>query len=281
MAVLGVVAILAIFFFLRFKPVRKPGSGPPSVKPSAAQEEPGSLRAVGEPQTEMAPAPPGREETPAKVVDSPLPAKLDVLDTAEEPSEGVPEREESSPIVDLPPDITPAGLGDVSLPPLPFSIFAGAFRRLVDAETTQRELQSNFLPAYIVPVSIHGSVAQSLYGVTQDGVWYRVLVGLYASKDDARQVLARMLEDLPGYQPEIMRFPFALDCGRFLSQDETDARQKAIEQEGFFPYQQSYPCSDGRTLHRILLGCHFSDKGGEEVADLLGEKGLFCKSMQR
>ena len=172
-------------------------------------------------------------------------------------------------------------LEQISLPPLPYSIYIGAYKDFNESQTTQRELQSNFLPAYIVPVDVKGNVAQSLFGVTQDGVWYRILVGHYSSKEEARKTLGRMMSKRPEGQPEIMQFAYALDCGRFFQRGNADQLMEELVQKNFFPYAQSYPTEDGRTLTRILVGCYFSSQGALLQKNLLDEQGFSCTVDQR
>jgi len=171
--------------------------------------------------------------------------------------------------------------GGVRLPLRPYSIYVGAYKELEESETTERELLSNYLPAYIVPVDIQGSVAQSLFGVSQDGIWYRIMVGNFTSKEDARETLGRMMKERPEGQPEIMRFDYAVECGRFLDDEQAGKLTAELIQKNFFPYEQTYPTTDGRILTRILVGCHFSEQGARSEKNVLEEKGVSCKIVQR
>lgn len=180
------------------------------------------------------------------------------------------------PVVDLPADADRFDLESLKLPPLPYCIYTGAYKDLREAATTQSELDSNYLSAYIVPVEIKGNVAQSLFGVTQDGLWYRVLTGHFSSKEEARKTLAVMMEELPGYQPEIMRFPYTLECGRFLVPDEARKLSGRLDKKGVYHYTQTYPTQNGGTLSRVLVGCFFSEHGAKDQAGPLEEKGFSC-----
>jgi hypothetical protein len=197
------------------------------------------------------------------------------------PYDANPHRRPALPMVSLPPDADSFDLGSVVLPHLPYCIYAGAHKDFLEAATTQSELDSNYLPAYIVPVDIKGNVAQSLFGVTQDGLWYRVMTGHFSSKEDARKTLAIMMEELPGYQPEIMRFPYTLECGRFLSQEEARDLSELLDKKDVFHYTQTYPTSDGTSLTRVLVGCFFSERGAEDEARRLEDKGLSCTLTDR
>ncbi len=173
-------------------------------------------------------------------------------------------------------------LESVTLKPRPYSIYVGSYKDLEESETTERELLSNYLPAYVVPIEVLGSVSQSLFGVTQDGIWYRILVGNYASKEDARSTLGRMMkEQRPEGQPEIMRFAYTVECGRFLEDERAGKLTAELIQKNFFPYDQSYPTTDGKVLTRILVGCYFSEQGARPQKNLLEEKGFSCKIVQR
>ncbi len=185
------------------------------------------------------------------------------------------------PVISLPAEADSFELEAVLLPPLPYCIFVGAYTDFQEAATTQSELDSNYLAAYIIPVEIKGNVAQSLFGVTQDGLWYRVLTGHFTSKEAARKTLAVMMEELPGYQPEILRFPYALECGRFLVPEQARELSQKLDQEGVFHYTQEYPTSDGKTLTRVLVGCFFSKKGAEDQAGPLQGKGFTCQLTER
>jgi cell division septation protein DedD len=185
------------------------------------------------------------------------------------------------PTISLPADADNFELEAVMLPPRPYCIFVGAYKDFQEAATTQSELDSNYLAAYIIPIEIKGNVAQSLFGVTQDGLWYRVLTGHFSSKEAARNTLAIMMEELPGYQPEILRFPYTLECGRFLVPDPIRALSERLDREGVFHYTQQYPTSDGQTLTRVLVGCFFSKKGAEDQAGRLQGKGFTCQLTER
>jgi len=185
------------------------------------------------------------------------------------------------PLISLPEDADSFELETVLLPPLPYCIFVGAYKNFQEAATTQSELDSNYLAAYIAPIEIKGNVAQSLFGVTQDGLWYRVLTGHFTSKEAARTTLAVMMEELPGYQPEILRFPYTLECGRFLVPEQARELSDRLDQEGVFHYTQKFPTSNSKTLTRVLVGSFFSKKGAEDQAGRLQGKGFSCQLTER
>jgi hypothetical protein len=185
------------------------------------------------------------------------------------------------PVISLPPNADRFDLEGLVFPQLPYCIYTGAYRDPVEASTTWSELDSNYLDAYIVPVEVKGNVAQSLFGVTKDGIWYRVLTGHFSSKEEARKTLGVMMEELPGYQPEIMRFSYAVDCGRFLVPEEARTVTERLDQAGFFPYTQTFPASEDRTLTRVLVGCFFSMAGAEGQKQLLEEKEFPCEIAER
>jgi cell division septation protein DedD len=185
------------------------------------------------------------------------------------------------PVISVPQDSPLDELDDIKFPPLPYSIFHGAYKSLQEAETTQRELQSNFIPSYIVPVAIEGLVAQSLYGISNDGIWYRIFIGHFPTQQDTREFLGTFMEDRPDDQPEIMKFSFANECGRFLESGPAEELTQRLEQEGFSPYRQTYPTREGGTLIRILVGCYFSEQGAHEKKEQLEGRGYSCRIVER
>jgi hypothetical protein len=185
------------------------------------------------------------------------------------------------PVITLPADADSFDLANLAFPPLPYCIYTGAYKDLQEADTTRSELDSNYLSAHITPIEVKGNVAHSLFGVTQDGTWYGVMTGHFSSKQDARKTLGLMMEELPGYQPEILRFPFALECGRFLVPEEANELGERLSQASFFPYAQIYPRSDGGTITRILVGCYFSEPGAQAQKQPLEEKGFSCQVVER
>lgn len=187
----------------------------------------------------------------------------------------------SMPVIALPRDSDRNRLEDLVFPPLPYCIFTGAYRDLQEAGIVRREVDSNYPATYIVPVEVSGNIAQSLFGVTQDGIWYRVMTGHFASKDEARQTLGLIIQKMPGYQPEIMRLPYAIECGRFLAPDDGGKLIKSLDQRGIFHYKQTYPTSEGKALTRILVGCYFSEQGARKGQKLLEDKGLSCRIVER
>jgi len=189
----------------------------------------------------------------------------------------------SMPRITVPPGTQPEELDALQIPPLPYSIYHGIQRTLKESETTQRELSSGYFLSYVVPVEIRESVAQSLYGVSQDGTWYRVLIGHFPTKKSARQFLETLMEARPDDQPEIMKFPYALECGRFLDDQQAAADQlgAALRSDGFFPYTQVYPTHQGGQLIRVLVGCFFSKQGAGAPQRALAERGYSCEVEER
>ena len=172
-------------------------------------------------------------------------------------------------------------LEKVKFPSLPYSIYNGAYKNLQQAETTERELQINAIDSYVVPVKVKGNLAKSLYGVSEEGTWYRVLIGHYRSKEEAREKLGLLMEKRPDDLPEIMKFNYAVECGRFLEQKAADKVLSELELEGFLPYTQTYPISKGNALTRVLVGCFFSSKGAQPEKSNLTQHGFSCKIEQR
>ena len=172
-------------------------------------------------------------------------------------------------------------LANLALPNLPYSIYVGAFLDFKECETTQRELLSNLFPAYIVPIEITGKVGQSLFGITENGRWCRVFVGHFGSKQESRKTLGVMMNQGPTDQLEIMKFRYALACGRYTDPEESDRLMARLTTDGFFPYEQTYPTNAGGTLDRVLVGCCFSSQGAQTEKGLLEKKGYACKVVQR
>jgi len=257
--------ILAYLHLLGPKEPARPGpsDSPPAAAPAegAAPQEPGTPASVSdrapppsEPGTNAAPAPPDFSS-------GTLPAL---------------------PRISLPPQTIPEALESIPLPPLPYSIFNGAYRSLQEAEATQRELLTHRIPSYIVPVAIEGSVSQSLYGVSSDGIWYRILIGHFATQKDAREFLGDFMDLRPSDQPEIMRFGYALECGRFLDDDSPEPLLDQLRQDGFLPYTQTYPASTaGSSLTRVMLGSFFSKQGADQQLRALSERGYACTTQER
>jgi hypothetical protein len=199
----------------------------------------------------------------------------------EAPPEGLSDLESRLPVITLPPEADRFDLESLRFPALPYCIYTGAHQDLQEAETTKSELESNYLSAYVVPVEVNGNVAQSLFGVTKDGTWFGVMTGHFGSKEEARNTLGLMMKELPGYQPEIMRFPYALECGRFLVPEEARALAEQLGQASLFPYTQTYPTNDGRTLTRVFTGCYFSEPYAKAQELLQEGKGFSCQVVER
>ncbi len=247
--------------------------GPPGKDAGRLPDEAGGVPASGAPSKAR---PPGDASSPPNPTPEPIAASSAAGGTSETSSEAA-----TTPVISLPPDAGPSDLENLELPRLPYSIYAGAYRHLQEARTTQSELDSNYLPAYIVPFEIRGNVAQSLFGVTQDGKWYGVFTGHYRSKKEARQTLKLMMNELPSYQPEILYFPYALECGRFLETDEAARLSQRLAGRGLFPYFQVFTVSDGRALSRVLVGCYFSRGASRAEAADLQQKGFACRVVER
>jgi cell division septation protein DedD len=78
-----------------------------------------------------------------------------------------------------------------------------------------------------------------------------------------------------------MRFPYAIECGRFLVPEEARMVTERLDQAGFFPYSQTFPTSDDRTLTRILVGCYFSMPRAEGQKQLLEGEEFPCEIVER
>lgn len=269
-AALGIFIGLVVFFFVASpKKTEAPGrEATSSQSPDPAQPS----------------APPWRassKEFGTVPDEQPIPG----IEATTDPGRALPDEKSrgrpSMPVITLPSEADRFDLESLVLPPLPYCIYTGAYKDLQEAGTTLSELDSNYLAAYIVPIEVSGNVAQSLFGVTQDGTWYRVLTGHFSSKEEARKTLGLMMDELPGYQPEIMRFPYALECGRFLAPEEAREMTDRLDQEGVFYYTQRYPTSDGRALYRILVGCYFSEQGARDRKQRMEGQGLSCGIVER
>jgi cell division septation protein DedD len=108
-----------------------------------------------------------------------------------------------------------------------------------------------------------------------------VLVGQYSSIEPARETLKVVMKELSSYQPEIIKFGYALECGRFLELEDANQLSARMVSQTLFPYLQTYPTSDGRRLHRILVGCFFSRQGALPLKSELELKGYSCRIAQR
>jgi hypothetical protein len=276
-----IIGLIVVSFFSRPPTESEEATAPPAQKAEApsregsAAQEPDGTPSGGPAQAELSfdgTKPPAAEP----------PSELDAKTHQGRalPGDALAERSRL-PVIGLPPNADRFDLEGLVFPQLSYCIYAGAYKDPLEASTTWSELDSNYLDAYIVPVEVKGNVAQSLFGVTKDGIWYRVLTGHFSSKEEARKTLGVMMEELPGYQPEIMRFPYAIECGRFLVPEEARMVTERLDQEGFFPYTQTFPTSDDRTLTRILVGCYFSLPGAEGQKQLLEGKEFSCEIVER
>ncbi len=187
----------------------------------------------------------------------------------------------SMPIITLPPGMRMEELEFLKIPPLPYSIFNDIYRTVKESETTQRELLIHFFQSYIVPVDITGNIAQSLYGVSQDGMWFCIFIGHFPTKNLTRDFLGMLMDERPDDQPEIMKFTYAAECGRFLDPEAAKQLQENLHRDGFYPYTQLYPTNDGKSLARIMVGCFFSEQGAQSQKNHLADRGYSCKVAER
>ncbi len=271
------VLIGVIVFFLFSAPPEKDGQRPaPPTRQAESSDQPG--RTKESPATDASSGAVGVASSSAErgSVESPP-----LFPPEKAPSEGPFDLRSSLPVITLPAEADRFDLESLRFPATPYCIYTGAHQDLQEAETTRSELESNYLSAYIVPVEVNGNVAQSLFGVTKDGTWYGVMTGHFGSKDEARNTLGLMMKELPGYQPEIMRFPYALECGRFLVPEEARALAEQLDQASLFPYTQTYPTNDGRSLTRVLSGCYFSEPYAQAQELILEGKGFSCQVVER
>jgi len=202
---------------------------------------------------------------------------------AEGDNQATPSVAKARSVLEIPPDPDEEMLKEIILPGFPYSVYFSAYLNLKETKITQRELLHNNLPAYIIPIEVVGDVAQSLFGVSQNGVWYCLLVGHFSTKDGAREMLDKVLEEQPDAHPEIFGFPYALECGRTMDQEKAKTLNGALRENGFFPYIQTYPASNERTLFRTMISCYFSRQfeGAQSKREQLSRKGFSCNMMGR
>jgi len=181
----------------------------------------------------------------------------------------------------LPQELDFTDLENLELPPTPYSIYINAYKGIQDAKVAVRELASKNLFAYIIPVDIQENVGQSLYGVTQNGRWYRVFIGNYPDKKDARKTLAQVAEKAPTFQPEILPFDYALECGLFTTQEEAQELFTNLTENEFYPYLQIFQTPEGNSLWRILVGCFFSNQGAQTQKSQLEMEDYYCRIVAR
>jgi len=281
------VVLLALFVVLRLV-----GQGEDRTaqhkSPSAGRETGGGSQEAGTPQGSLSLGTPTGSDNPVRSTSNPAVSPGETASddgsapsATQRPPESARHILPPLPEIFLPQALTPGELDSVALPPLPYSIFTGAYKSLAEAETTRRELLSHFIPSYIVPVEVQGSVAQSLYGVTSDGSWYRILIGHFSTQDQARQFLGTLMELRPNERPEIVKFTYAVECARFLHESGPDPLLNRIHEDGFLPYRQTFPAHDGTQLTRVLVGCNFSTQGAQKLRDALAERGYSCKIAER
>lgn len=214
-----------------------------------------------------------------RLTSSPSPAPSS--DQPLEASPGSLWEDEEAPVLSLPDPPTAEALARVPLPARPYSIYIGSFREISEAEATLREFKSRGLPAYLLPVHVRGPIAQSLYGVSQDGLWYRIFVGHYSSPGSARKTLKFIMEKLSTYQPEILKLSYALECARVLEGPEAEKVASELAARGLHPYLQTWQADQDRTLYRVLLGCSFSKAAALSFQREVEAKGVSCKAVER
>ena len=163
----------------------------------------------------------------------------------------------------------------------PYTIYAGAFKSLADAQITLRELATHYFQGFVVPGQVAGNVAQSLYRVSQDGFWYRVFIGNFPSREQTREKIKEVIEKLPAYQLEIMKFPYAIECGHFQDSEPSQQMMQRLGKDGFFPYSLTNQDKAGTTVYRVLAGLFFSENGAQALAKDLAAKGYTCKLARR
>lgn len=241
----------------------------------------------------LSPVPGLAESTPQATQSTELPADSSSAQatssppppsSAEQPPEASPGplgEDEEAPVLSLPNPATAEALARLSLPPRPYSIYIGSFRETQEAEATLREFKGRGLPAYLLPVNVRGPIAQSLYGVTQDGLWHRIFVGHYSSPESARKTLKFIMEKVSTYQPEILKLSYALECARVLEDSEAEKVASELAARGLSPYLQTWRVDQERTLHRVLLGGYFSKAAAASFQRELEAKGVSCKAVER
>ncbi len=184
-------------------------------------------------------------------------------------------------IIPLTPEGESIDLENIIFPLLPYSINANIHNTLQEAFLTKREISSHNLPVYIVPVQIEGNVAQSLFSVTQDGKWFQILIGNFSTKKSTRETLRFMVEKLPNYHLEIMKYDYTVECGRFLVKEEAEKLIDELIENGFSPYSHTYLTQNEITIWRVMTGCFFSSRGAQAQKDQLEKKGYTGKIVKR
>ncbi len=232
-------------------------------------------------QADQSPTPPALSDAAALPKEEEAPKQGEATSETITPEADLTSKILTKTIIELPPETTMAELNNITLPFLPYTIHANIHNTFQETNLTQREIFSHNLPVYVVPVNIKGNIAQALFSVTQDGRWYRVNIGNFSTKKSTRETLSKIVERLPNYHLEIIKYDYAIECGRFLVKEEADALSEKLVENGFYPYSQLYLTQDERVIRRIMVGCYFSKKGAQEHKNQLEEKGYSVKIAKR
>jgi len=149
----------------------------------------------------------------------------------------------------------------------PFTIHVYSFQKAEKAYRVALELSKKGHPVFTAPVQISGR-----------GVWYRVLIGHFKTRTEARARAMELKKGKFGYALA-MRLPFALYID--LSDTESDPGRfnAAFGLRGYLPYTTRN--GPENKTPQILIGAFKTDKLAQGFAQKLSKEGFPIKVVRR
>ena len=170
-----------------------------------------------------------------------------------EPQKKVAKRAEAPDVV--PP--APGGPGEA-----PFVVHTSSYRNLNLAVKEANRLARKGVDAFVSEADLGDR-----------GLWYRVLVGRFATADDARSFARDLKERERLSYAAPLRLPYAVALEAYASPDEAKRARAALEKEGLYPYIVKENGPGGSKLYRLRVGAFAKRSEAEAAASRASKAG--------
>ncbi|RKY57568.1 MAG: hypothetical protein DRP95_06855, partial [Candidatus Latescibacterota bacterium] len=110
--------------------------------------------------------------------------------------------------------------------------------------------------------------------IPDKGLFYRVLVGDFATEEEARSAAEGLLEAGRAQYAGILRLPYAILVGSFPSEGAVEREARKLRMRGLSPYSVRVRSSDGATEYRLFVGAFATREEAEEMAGELEKDGI-------
>ena len=117
------------------------------------------------------------------------------------------------------------------------------------------------------------------FKLPEKGVWYRVLIDRFSSKEEAQEFAMTITKEGHADYAKELYLPYAIETGMFESHEDASKELLKLGKMGY----SSYPlmiCSSDKCSHQILIGAYGNASNAAPISEELVSKGIQNKIVQ-